>query len=164
MPEPYISCNSVDGAHQGLSAARQRPPPPSHPHRPRGNAWQPLTEHVSPRTGRGEAAASQPWRAGRGSEASSGRGCPAFPPAQAPRLPRAAAPQIRRAGRDECQFRAPRPRRSRLRGAHAGCVRSRALLARGAGGWGRAAGGGAPSSRNPRPAGHPPTTRAGSGL
>lgn len=98
MPEPSISCNPVDGAHQGLSAGRQRPPPPSRPRRPRGNAWQPLTERVSPRTGRGEAAASQPWRAGRGSEASSGRGCPAFPQAQAPRLPRAAAPQIRRAG------------------------------------------------------------------
>lgn len=74
MREPSLSCSPVDGAHLGLAAGRQRPPPPSRPRRPWGNAWELLTEHASPRTGRGEAAALQPWLSGRGSEASAGLG------------------------------------------------------------------------------------------
>lgn len=74
MREPSLSCSPVDGAHLGLAAGRRRPPPPFRPRWPLGKAWEPLTEHASPRTGRGEAAALQPWLSGRGSEASAGLG------------------------------------------------------------------------------------------
>lgn len=134
VPEPSISCNPVDGAHQGLSAGRQRPPPPSRPRRPRGNAWQSLTERVSPRTGRGEAAASQPWRSGCGSEASAGRGCPGFPPAQVPRLPPGCSASDP-AGR-EGQVSAPSaaaPTVPAPRGARGMCPLPGALRARGGG-------------------------------
>lgn len=155
MREPSLFCSPVDGAHLGLAAGRRRPPPPFRPRRPLGNAWEPLTEHASPRTGRGEAAALQPWLSGSGSEASAGLGLYLLRRLlDSHGLQRPGFCGL--GGTGVCSERRV-PDGPALRGAHElGCVRSRERSARGRGGsrW--------PGTLLPQP--EPPTSRAGSGL
>lgn len=158
MPEPSLSCSPVDGAHLGLAAGRRRPPQPSRPRRPRGNAWEPLTEHASRRTSRGEEAALQPWLSGRGSEASAGLSLHSFRRLvgyHGLQRPGFCGP----GGTGVCSERRA-PDGPALRGAQElGCVRSRERSARGRGGsrW--------PGALLPQPEpARPPTARAGSGV
>lgn len=160
MREPSLSCSPVDGAHLGLAAGRRRPPPPFRPRWPLGKAWEPLTEHASPRTGRGEAAALQPWLSGRGSEASAGLGLYSLRRLlDSHGLQRPGFCGL--GGTGVCSERRV-PDGPALRGAQElGCVRSRERSARGR--WGGAAAGGrAPFSRSPSPP--PPGPARGSAL
>lgn len=113
------------------------------------------TEHASPRTGRGEAAALQPWLSGSGSEASAGLGLYLLRRLlDSHGLQRPGFCGL--GGTGVCSERRV-PDGPALRGAHElGCVRSRERSARGRGGsrW--------PGTLLPQP--EPPTSRAGSGL